>query len=178
MKPKILKQKIIFKNNWMKVRRTWLKFPKSKVVKWDDIIGHDAVVIIPIDKKNNVYLSKEWRSAFRREILHVPIGHAEGNIEKRRLKQVRNELREEVGLDTRKIEKLAEVSISLRDKTIFHIYLARNLFQHYKNPDKNEYINVVRMPFKKAYRMFMRRKIISSESNLLAFLLAKEKLKL
>lgn len=179
MKPKILSQKIIFEGSWIKVRRSKVKFKDGKILEWDDIIQKDTVVVIPIDSKNNVYLTKEWRSAWNKDIFHVPIGTVEkGNSEKGRIQQARNELREEIGLDSKRIKKIAEVISGARSRGKVHIYLAQNLYKSAKTPDEGEFIKVVRMPFKKAYNLFVKRKMISSPSNLAAFLLAKEELRL
>lgn len=176
MSPKILSRKTIFDVDWMKIEKVKIQFENGEVVEWNVPTAVDAVFVVPIDNENNLYLTKEWRVAWEKEILNFPAGAVKGNNEKELLQQARNELMEEVGLDAKKIEKIASLLLGLRQKTTIHVYLARDLFESKKKPDKHEFIKVVKMPFKKAYDIFTTGKEISTGTNMAALLLVKEKL--
>jgi len=178
MKPKVLSRKIKYKGIWLKVERKKIKLPNSKVVEWEDVIAEDAVAIVAVDEKKDIYFSKEWRSAFEKEILQIPIGGCKGKTYKAQLKQARNELREEIGFDAKKWEKLITVLLGARQKTKVHIFLAEDLFPSKKEREDTEIIEVVKMPFKKAYQLILENKILTTSSTILGILLAKEKLKL
>ena len=177
MKPKILSRKIEYDKDWIKVVSAKVKFENGKTVDWNYISSGDAVAVVPADKDGNVYLSKEWRVAFDKEIIQIPAGSVKSDAtEEERIQQVHNELREEIGMDAKKIEKLTFVFGSARNRTSFHIYLATNLFESKKNPDEHEYINVIKMPLDKAVDFFVKNGETPNYT-IIGLLLAKEKLK-
>lgn len=178
MKPKILSKKLSYKGNWFKTEETIVRLTTGKVAKWERIIIPDGVVIVPIDKEKNIYLSKEWRVAWEKEILQLPAGQCNGKTKKEILKQARNELREEIGLDAKKWKKLITCGLSSRERGKIHIFLAQNLFDSKKAREDGEIIEVVKMPFKKAYQLLFRKKVLTTSYTLLGMVLAKEALKL
>lgn len=178
MKPKILSKKLKYKGIWAKIEETKVKLPTGKIVKWERILGSDFVAIVAIDDQMNIYLSKEWRVAWEKEIVQIPAGEFKGGGERARLRQARNELGEEVGLDAKKWEKLINCIFSVREKKWVHIYLATNLFKSKKKREDSEIIEVVKMPFKRAYRLFLSGKIPTNSSTIIGMALAKEKLNL
>jgi len=178
MQPKILSKKIAYKGLWFNVERKKIKLSTGRVVEWENTISPDFVAIVAVDNKNNIYLSKEWRSAWEKEILQIPAGECKYKREKEILKQARNELREEIGLDAKKWQKLVTVPFSARDKKRTHVFLARDLFNSKKKLEKDEIIKVVKIPFKKAYKLFLSDKKPTTSYTLLGMALAKEKLKI
>src|SRR3989338_4823065 len=105
-KPKIIEEKVLYKSGLSEVISAKVKLPNGKIVEWDYFGNADVVVILPLDKEGNVYLCKEWRPAWRKDILQLPAGHCLSKTEKGRLKQAHNELREEIGMDAKKLTKL------------------------------------------------------------------------
>jgi len=178
MKPKILSKKVVYKGPWLNIERKKIKLPTGKVVKWEDVISLDFVAIVALDKKKNIYLSKEWRSAWEREILQIPAGECKGKTEKEKLKQAQNELREEVNLGAKKWEKLVSCPFDARRRARAHIFLATDLFKSKKETEDSEIIEVVKMPFQKAYKLFLSGKTPTTSYTILGMALAKERLKL
>jgi ADP-ribose pyrophosphatase len=180
MKPhKIISRKIIFRGNFFNIVSDKVKLPNKRIVNWHIIDWtHDSVVIVPIDDKNNVYLSKEWRTAWKKKIIIIPAGGVKTNAkEEENTKQAHNELREEIGFDAKKIEKLATVLDQSKVRHRFHIYLATGLFKSTKKRDVDEIIEVVKIPIKKAYEMFLTGKEETTSYTILGIMLALNKLK-
>lgn len=175
---KIISKKIKYKGSWANMEVAKIKLPTGNIVEWESIITSDAVAIVAVDKDKNIYLSKEWRVAWGKELLQIPAGMCGGKTGKAFLKQARNELREEIGFDAKKWEKLISFSFSGRQNTIFHIFLAQDLYKSPKKPDENEIIEVVKMPFKKACDIFLSGKILTTSYTLIGIALTKNKLKL
>jgi len=177
--PKLISRKNVFKGKFFDVFSDKVKLPNGKIAYWDAIDWtQDSVAIVAVDDRNNVYFSKEWRSAWKKEIMIIPAGGVEKNAkEKDNVKQARNELREEIGFDAKKFVKLATLLNSVRMRNIVHIYLATGLFKSPKEADSYELIEVVKMPLKKAYEMFLTGKEKTTGYTMLALILAKEKLK-
>jgi len=178
MKPKILSKKLKYKGIWSDIEEANVRLATGKIVKWESVLALDAVAIVAINNEKNIYLSREWRSAWEREILEIPVGQVKGKTEKEMIKQARNELREEVGLDAKKWEKLTTFLTGARQRIKIHVYLAQNLFKSKKKNSDSEIIEVVKMPFQKALKLFLSGKEETTSYTLLGMILAKEKLKL
>jgi len=178
--PKVLSEKTKCKTGYLKIISTNIKLPNKRIVNWNTIVwNHDSVAVVAIDDKNNIYFSREWRSAWKKKITILPAGGVKLNAtERERIKQARNELREEIGFDAKKIEKIATILHAAKIKHKIFIYLATGLFKSPKKSDPEEIIEVVKMPFKKAYKMFLTGKKETTGYTLLGMTLAKEKLKI
>ncbi|MEK7617154.1 MAG: NUDIX hydrolase [Patescibacteria group bacterium] len=177
-KPKLISEEIIYQGSSTKVHMAKVKFESGEVVEWDHAHGSDVVVMLPLDTNNDVYLVKEWRIAWRDYVLQVPAGGVESKDEKGRLKQVHNELKEEIGMDGMEVEKLIDCMLAARTKSLFSIYLVRDLYPAKKDPDPDEYLEIIKMPFDKAYEMFISGKVLTTSYTLIAFLMVKQKLAL
>jgi ADP-ribose pyrophosphatase len=178
--PKLISRKNVFKGSFFNVYFDKVKLPNGKTVCWNAIDWNgDAVSIIAVDNKKNVYFSKEWRNAWKKKITIIPAGAVKKNAsERENLEQARNELREEIGFDAKKFVKLLTVLNSARMRNRVHMYLATGLYKSPKKPDDDEIIEVVKIPFKKAYKMFLSGKEETTGYTILSLILAKEKLKM
>lgn len=174
LNPKILEEKVVYKSGLSEVIVAKVKLPNNKIVEWDYFGNADVVAILPLDKEGNVYFCKEWRPAWKKDLIQIPAGHSIYKTEAGRLKQVHNELREETGFDAKELQKLAVYAPSARMNYKVYLYLARGLFKAYKAPDEDEFITVVKMPFKKAYQMFVKNWELTTSSTIMALVLAKD----
>lgn len=174
MKPKIISEKVVYKSHLSEVILSKVKLPSGKIVEWDYFGNIDVVAILPIDKDGNVYFVSEWRPAWRKDFVQIPAGHCPYKTKKGIEKQVHNELREETGMDAKKITKLISFAPSARMNYKLHLFLAQDLFDSYKDPDEDELIEVIKMPFKKAYKMFVEDNELTTSSTILALVLAKD----
>jgi len=172
-KPKIISEKVLYKSNLSKVIAAKVKLPNGKIVEWDYFDNADVVVVLPIDKDKNVYLVKEWRPAWRQDVIQIPAGHCPYKTETGRIKQAHNELREETGMDAKKLTKLISFAPSARMNYKVYLYLAQDLFPSYKDPDEDELIKVVKMPLKKAYKMFVKDNKLTTSSTIMALLMVR-----
>lgn len=174
--PKTLSTKTVFKRNFsvleMKVRFP-RGFAKHYIAKF-----HDGAVVAVIDKKKNVYLAKEWRSGWNRFLYKCPGGAVYGKGEAANVKTARNEIMEELGIYAKKITKLASVPADVLALHHIHIYLAEDIVIKEQKLETFEFIQLVKMPFKKALKIFARPNSNMTSESVLGLLLAKEKLKL
>lgn len=178
MKPKIISRKVNYKGLWLSIESKKIKLPTGKVVAWENIVTSDFVAVVALDEKKNIYLSKEWRSAWEKEILQIPAGECHFKTEKERLLQARNELREEIGFDAQKWQKLVSCPSDARRRAKVHLFLATKLFKSKKENEDSEIIKPVKMPFHKAYKLFLNGKKATTSYTILGMALAKEKLKI
>ena len=175
MKSKVLNRKTKYKGEWMDVVGIDLMIQGKKYY-WEYIKGGDAVIIVPVIGKD-VYLVREYREPWKKYVVNPPSGYCPYKTEKGRLKQARNELREEIGMDAKKIVKIGEAIISSRMLSTHHLYLATGLFASPKKPDDGEVLETIKMPIKKAYKRFLKGETTTA-SSLLAIKLAMDKLKI
>lgn len=173
MKPKIISEKVAYKSHLSEVIISKIKMPNGKIVEWDYFGNPDVVAVLPIDKDGNVYLVSEWRPAWKQDIIQIPAGHCPLKTKVGIEKQVHNELREETGMDAKKITKLISYAPSARMNYKVHVFLAQDLFDSFKDPDEDELIKVVKMPFNKAYKTYIEENKLTTSSTMLALILAK-----
>ncbi len=173
-KPQVLSKKIKYLGKWLKIIGVNVLIGDKKHY-WEYTEGGDGVSVVPVEGKS-VYLVKEFRVPLKRYLIQIPAGGCLAKDEKGRMAQARNEIREEIGKDAKKLEKLATVASSGRSTTKFHIYLARELFDSPKEADDGENVEIIKMPLKKACSLFLSGELTPSYS-LLGLLLAKEKLR-
>ncbi len=179
MRPKILSKKTVCKGSWVKIVKAKVELPDKQIVEWDYVDGLGAVAAVAIDDKNNIYLSKEWRPAWDDYLVQLPSGGCKSETEDGRIEQARDELKEEIGFDARRLEKLiGPIPIGSRERSHYTIYLATGLFESKKAGDRGEIIEIVKLPFDKAYRLLKSGKVKTTIHTLLGMGLAKERLKL
>lgn len=174
MKPKILEEKVVYKSSLSDVYVAKVRLPNNKIVEWDYFGNQDVVAVLPMDEEGNVYFCKEWRPAWRKDLMQIPAGHCTYKTEKGRLRQAHNELREETGMDAKEMKKLTVYAPSARMNYKVYLYLAKGLFDAHKAPDEDEFIEVVKMPFAKAYQMFVKDWKLTTSSTIMSLVLARD----
>ncbi|MBI4010054.1 MAG: NUDIX hydrolase [Candidatus Aenigmarchaeota archaeon] len=172
----ILEKKSILKTGRLEVISAKAKLDNGNLVNFSYAKFPMTVSIVPVDKNNNVYLTKEWRLAWERHIIQIPAGVCE-NKEEENNPEIRaaKELVEEVGMKAKTLEKLATTAVSANSNGIHHIFLAIELDKTEKKPEENEIIEVIKMPINKAFKMFLDGELTTAYT-LLGLKLAKEKL--
>ncbi len=175
--PQIISETLSYRGDWFDVIKQDIELNDGKLVSWEVLKMKDAVATIVLDKENNVYLGREYRVVHKDYIYTVAAGVAEVQDSEENLKgQAIKELREEFGLNTKNIEKLAMVLQSGRSSTKWHIYLAREVYDDPLEKDEGELIETVKVPLDEAVKLLLTNK--SHFVALLGVLLIKDKLKL
>lgn len=174
MTPKILNQTSIFESKRFRIVSSEIEFDQGKT-SWEHIEeDSDIILIVPIDENNNVYLAKEWRVAWQREISSIPGGKIHKNAsEDEIVHKAHEELQEEVGMDAKQMIKLKAGILGPHYQRQFHLFLALDLFDSKKNADEFEFIKYEKVPLEQAISKVMQDDFSSSHS-LLGLLLAKE----
>ena len=172
---KILEEKLAYKDKWLRVFQCKVLLPNKKIAKWSYALGENAVSAVVLDNKNNVFLIREWRLPWKRKIITLPIGRIEG---KSIMKYLKLELSQEIGYFGRKVEKLCTLLLGHRMRVKIHIFLVRDIYKSEAKKEENEFIEVIKIPFKKAYKMFFEDGIETTADTLVGILLTKVKLKL
>ena len=118
-----------------------------------EIVRHPgSAVIVPVYDDGTVALVRQYRHPAVRYLLEVPAG-SRGNFEPPEECAAR-ELEEELGVVAERMEKLTEFFVSpgfVSEK--MWVYLATDLTETAQNPEDDEFIEIVRMPFSRAFEM-------------------------
>ena len=118
-----------------------------------------ASAVLPMDNQGNVLLVRQYRSPIDRITLEIPAGKLDYKGEDH-LEAAERELREETGATAGKWTHLTDLlsSVGFCDECI-SIYLAESLSYGDSDPDEDEFLNLVRMPFSDALDMVMHNQI-------------------
>ncbi len=105
-----------------------------------------AVAVIPIDEEGNVYLVNQYRYPFSRVLTEIPAGKLDTPDEDH-FEAAMRELREETGFTSEKVTYLGEFigSAAIIGETIY-VYLAEELKAGKQELDRDEFLNVIKMP--------------------------------
>ena len=114
-----------------------------------------AAAVLPVDGEGNVYLVRQFRAPLDQVLLEIPAGKLD-SADEDRLLAAKRELREETGLEADDWLHLTDTfNAAGYSSECISLYLARGLHIGQAQPDEDEFLNLVRMPFEEAFEMVM-----------------------
>ena len=115
---------------------------------------HGGATVIALTKNKEIYLVKQFRYAFGKQLWEIPAGKLEKNEDP--FEAAKRELEEEVGITAENYYDLGEFYPTVGFCTeIIYSYCATNLTETNQNLDEDEFITVEKVPFDKAFEMVM-----------------------
>ena len=162
-KPELIKQTSIFDGHIIKVRVDTLALPNGLQVEREVVEKSNAVVIVPIDKDDNVLLVRQWRHPADQALLEAPAGTLEGDESADDCAQ--RELREEIGHASMNLRTLGGfwMSPGYCDEFMY-VYLARDLVESKLPADDDEDIQVERIPLSRIPQLIRLGEIIDAKT--------------
>jgi len=159
-----LRSRSVYENPWIRVR-------EDQVLRPDGAPGIYGVVefkcravgVLPVDDDGSIWLVGQYRYPLNQYSWEIPEG---GGPPSEPLEETaRRELREETGLTCRELELIAtsHLSNSVSDE-VAYIYRATGLELGPSEPDGSERIEVRRVTWDEAWRMFREGRITDSMS--------------
>ena len=129
------------------------RLPNGKLAPREVARHVGASAVLPLDADGSVFLVRQYRAPVDRVLLEIPAGKLDSKNEDRLLAAQR-ELREETGLSAGEWTHLNDLltTVGFCDENI-SVYLARELHRGESHPDDDEFLNLVRMPFREALEM-------------------------
>ncbi len=111
-----------------------------------EVVRHPGgAAILPLDSDGMVTLVRQFRYAFRRELLEIPAGKLEAGEDPKTA--ALRELEEECGLTAGGITELGCIYPSVGyDDEIIYLYLARDLQPTEARPDQGEFVSLEQYP--------------------------------
>ena len=157
----VIGTKIVYQNPWIKVREDKVIRPDGKKGIFSVVSIISGVSVLPMDDKNNVYLTKEYHYGVERITIEAISGGIDKNETK--LQAAKRELKEETGLIAKKWTYLGAVDpFTSTVVSPNHMYLVQGLTQSKDKQEGTETIIVVKVPLKQAIDWVMKGKITHS----------------
>ena len=144
-KPDLIKQTPIFDGHIIKVRVDTLALANGNQVEREIVEKSSAVVMVPVDKDDNVLLVRQWRHPAEQALLEAPAGTIDGDESADDCAQ--RELQEEIGYASMNLRTLGGFWTTPGFcNEYMYVYLARDLVESKLPQDDDEEIQVERIP--------------------------------
>ena len=158
LKEKVYKKNRIYTGKAINFCRDEIVLPNGNKAIREYIDHPGAVAVVPFINKTDIIMVKQYRYPVDKITYEIPAG----KLDKKEslLKCAKRELKEETGYSTNNIKKL----VSFYPSTAFSneeliIYIAKDLVSGKQNPDEDEFIENIIIPFKQALQMIKQGKI-------------------
>lgn len=149
---KTLSTEEIFNGKIIRVTRETVELEDGRQATREMVYHSGGVGVLPLDDDGNVYLVRQFRYPFKKQLLEIPAGKREKG--ENPLECGIRELSEEIGAAAKSITPLGEIYPTVAyDTEVIYIYLATELTFTAAHLDDGEFVDVVKMPFEKAYKM-------------------------
>ncbi len=148
----LIKSEPLLQGRAFKVRRDYLKTPDGHETKLEIVEHGGSVVILPIDEKNNLLFVRQYRHAVKGDLLELPAGTRNGDEPFEAC--AAREIREETGMEAGKLQKIGEFYLAPGYSTeLMGVFLATQLKSNPLQADEDEFLQVEKIPLKKAIEM-------------------------
>ncbi|WP_416197932.1 MAG: ADP-ribose pyrophosphatase [Sporanaerobacter sp.] len=160
---KTMKTEKIYEGKVLNLRIDTVELPDKKYSKREIVEHPGAVAIVALTNQNEIVLVKQYRKAVERELLEIPAGKLEIGEEPK--ETAIRELKEETGYTSSKIEYLLEfyTSPGFSNEKIY-LFLANGLIAGQAEPEKDEYIELVKVKLEDLIDMIDKGEIIDSKT--------------
>lgn len=129
------------------------------------ILHHGGVCILPITENDEIIMVKQFRYPFHKVVTEIPAGKL--NKGEDHFEAGKRELLEETGATAENFEYLGKIyPIPAYTTEIIHVYRATGLSFGDQDPDDDEFLDVIRIPFDQAVEMVMENKYPDSKTQI------------
>ncbi|WP_122788610.1 NUDIX hydrolase [Intestinibacillus sp. Marseille-P6563] len=166
---KTLTQEYKFKGKIMSARVDDVELPNGRTA-YREVCEHvGGVGILPIDAQGNVVLVRQFRYPYGEVIYEIPAGKMDHGPEDAEACGVR-ELREETGFTAGRMVPLGEIYPSPGFLTeVVYLYAALDLVPGPSQPDEDEFVEHVTMPFAELEKRIMDNEIKDGKTVVAAY---------
>ena len=124
---------------------------------------HGGACVLAVTPAEEIYMVRQFRYAFGQELWELPAGKLEAGEDPRAA--ALRELGEECGVTADEFRDFGAVYPTVGYCTeVIYLYLARGLHAAKQHLDDDEFLDVYKVPFEKAYRMVLDGEIKDSKS--------------
>jgi len=159
---KTVKTDKLYRGKIINLRIDTVELPNQKYSK-REIIEHGGGVAIIAIKEGKIVLVKQYRKAIEKSIYELPAGKLE-STESPKECAIR-EFAEETGYESNKMKFLFNFYSSPGfSNELINLFIAEDISFVGANPDEDEYIEAVEIPFKDAFQMIKSGEIIDAKT--------------
>lgn len=167
----LIRSETLLQGRAFKVRRDYLKTPDDRETRLEIIEHGGSVVLLPIDRQGNLLFVRQYRHAAGADLLELPAGTRDEDEPFEEC--AAREVREETGMEASNLQKVGEFYLAPGYSTEFMaVFLATGLKDNALQPDDDEFLQVEKIPVKKAMEIAERGEIQDAKS-LAALLVAR-----
>jgi 8-oxo-dGTP pyrophosphatase MutT (NUDIX family) len=148
----LLRSEILVQGRAFKVKRDILKTPDGQETRLEIVEHGGSVVLFAVDDDGNLLFVRQYRTAVGRDLLELPAGTREGDEPFEDC--AAREIREETGMEAEKLQKLGEFYLVPGYSTeLMAAFLATELKENPLQADDDEFLQVEKIPLRKAMEM-------------------------
>ena len=145
MEEKSISSDYVYRGKILDVRLETIMLPEGKTGQREIVDHGDSIVVVPVDKDNQIVLVKQYRKALEAFLLEAPAGGIEEADTPN--DAALRELQEEIGYTSDSIEYMGGFWIAPGFcNEYMHSYIARDLIESQLPPDEDESIEIVSVP--------------------------------
>lgn len=146
-------QEYMFKGRIINLRRDVAILPDGSEANREVVEHNGGVCVLPLTENNEIIFVKQFRYPYMEELLEIPAGKRDSKDEDP-LSCGKRELREETGAESDNFVFLGELYPSPGYvNEVIYMYYADNLTYGECDPDDDEFLDLVKIPFDKAVEM-------------------------
>ncbi len=162
---KTLKEKLIFKGKIITVSQDRIELPNGCEADREIVRHPGGVGVAAICDNGDILLVNQFRYPYKSELLEIPAGKLSPG--ENPLECGKRELREETGAVAKEYMSLGKLLPSPGyTNEIIYLYLAKGLTFGEQQTDDDEFLDIIKMPLKKAVEMVMSGEITDSKSQI------------
>jgi ADP-ribose pyrophosphatase len=146
-------QEYMFKGRIINLRRDVAILPDGSEANREVVEHNGGVCVLPLTENNEIIFVKQFRYPYMEELLEIPAGKRDSKDEEP-LACGQRELREETGATSDNFVFLGELYPSPGYvNEVIYMYYADNLTYGECDPDDDEFLDLVKIPFERAVEM-------------------------
>lgn len=160
---KTVNEKLIFDGKILHLYNDDILLPNGKPATREYIKHQGAVCVVPVTKDDEIILVEQYRYPMNKNTLEIPAGKLDrGETPEDGAKR---ELEEETGLKGGKLTFIGELYTSPAILTeVIYMYTATDFSEGTPHTDKDEFVNVIKMPVKEVIQRILSGEIKDSKT--------------
>ena len=160
---KTLRSSEIYNGKVVRLTLDTVELENGGTAKREIVHHHGGACVLAVTPDEEIYMVRQFRYAFGRELWELPAGKLEAGEDP--FEAAKRELAEECGVTADEYVHLGDVYPTVGYCTeVIYTWLARGLHQTQQHLDEDEFLDVHRVPFEKAFQMVMDGTICDSKT--------------
>lgn len=163
MKFETIYSQAIYQGRAFSVRKDQVKLPNGAETTLDIVDHSNAVVIFPIDERENVWFVRQYRHAAGIDMLELPAG----GLEPGEIPEIcaQRETREEIGMAAGKLLGIGKFYLAPGySSELIHVFMATDLSPAPLDGDIDEFLSVERIPLEQVSGLIQAGEIIDAKT--------------